>query len=74
LPDNGQLVGATNSNRASMGKPLGMVYVPPGYFHMAHADEDINYNFTARNKQYPLWFLMDATEITIMNTAICLVG
>jgi sulfatase modifying factor 1 len=65
LPDNGQLVGATTGNRQSMGKPLGMVYVPPGTFHMGPSDEDINYNFTARNKQVSInGFWMDATEIT----------
>jgi gliding motility-associated lipoprotein GldK len=65
LPDNGQLVGATNSTRGSMGKPLGMIYVPPGTFHMGPSDEDVNYNFTARNKQVSInGFWMDATEIT----------
>lgn len=65
VPDNGQLVGVSNSAQASMGKPLGMVYVPPGTFHMGPSDEDINYNFTARNKQVSInGFWMDATEIT----------
>jgi formylglycine-generating enzyme len=65
VPDNGQLVGVTSNARASMGKPLGMVYVPPGTFHMGPSDEDINYNFTARNKQVSInGFWMDATEIT----------
>jgi gliding motility-associated lipoprotein GldK len=65
VPDNGQLVGVTSSAKASMGKPLGMVYVPPGTFHMGPSDEDINYNFTARNKQVSInGFWMDATEIT----------
>ncbi len=65
VPDNGQLVGVSTAARASMGKPLGMVYVPPGTFHMGPSDEDINYNFTARNKQVSInGFWMDATEIT----------
>ena len=65
VPDNGQLVGVSSSAQASMGKPLGMVYVPPGTFHMGPSDEDINYNFTARNKQVSInGFWMDATEIT----------
>lgn len=65
VPDNGQLVGVSPSARASMGKPLGMVYVPPGTFHMGPSDEDINFNFTARNKQVSInGFWMDATEVT----------
>ncbi|MCY7422483.1 MAG: SUMF1/EgtB/PvdO family nonheme iron enzyme [Chitinophagaceae bacterium] len=65
LPDNGQLVGATNGSPVGMGKPLGMVFVPPGTFHMGPSDEDINFNFTARNKQVSInGFWMDATEVT----------
>jgi len=65
VPDNGQLVGVAPATRGSMGKPIGMVYVPPGTFHMGPSDEDINYNFTARNKQVSIsGFWMDATEIT----------
>lgn len=65
LPDNGQLMGAASGSRAGMGKPLGMVYVPPGTFHMGPSDEDVNFNFTARNKQVSInGFWMDATEIT----------
>ncbi len=65
VPDNGQLVGVSPSSRASMGKPLGMVYVPPGTFHMGPSDEDINFNYTARNKQVSInGFWMDATEVT----------
>jgi gliding motility-associated lipoprotein GldK len=48
-----------------MGKPLGMVYVPPGTFHMGPSDEDVNYNYTARNREISIMgFWMDATEIT----------
>ncbi len=65
VPDNGQLVGVSPYSRTSMNKPIGMVYVPPGTFHMGPSDEDINYNFTARNKQVSInGFWMDATEIT----------
>ncbi|GEO10673.1 type IX secretion system lipoprotein PorK/GldK [Segetibacter aerophilus] len=63
--DNGQLMGASYGNIKSMGKPIGMVYVPPGTFHMGPSDEDVNFNFTARNKQVSInGFWMDATEIT----------
>jgi len=65
VPDNGQLMGASYGNTQGMSKPYGMVYVPPGTFHMGPSDEDINYNFTARNKQVSIsGFWMDATEIT----------
>ena len=65
LPNNGQLVGVTPSARGSMGKPIGMVYVPPGTFHMGPSDEDVNYNFSARNREISIMgFWMDATEIT----------
>lgn len=65
VPDNGQLVGVTPSAKGNMGKPLGMVYVPPGTFHMGPSDEDINYNYTSRNRQVSIsGFWMDATEIT----------
>ncbi len=65
VPDNGQLMGASYGNVQGMSKPYGMVYVPPGTFHMGPSDEDINSNFTARNKQVSInGFWMDATEIT----------
>lgn len=65
LPDDGQLHGVAPAGRYIMTKPLGMVYVPPGTFHMGPSDEDINYTFTARNKQVSIsGFWMDATEIT----------
>ena len=65
LPDNGQLIGVSPNSKSSMTKPLGMVYVPPGTFHMGPSDEDINYNLTTRNKQVSIsGFWMDATEIT----------
>jgi len=64
-PDDGQLHGVAPSARASMANPLGMVYIPPGTFHMGPSDEDMNYNFTARNRQVSIpGFWMDATEIT----------
>jgi sulfatase modifying factor 1 len=65
LPNNGQLVGVAPTTRGSMGKPIGMVYVPPGTFHMGPSDEDVNYNFSARNREISIMgFWMDATEIT----------
>lgn len=65
LPDDGQLHGVAPAGRYIMNKPPGMVYVPPGTFHMGPSDEDINYAFTARNKQVSIsGFWMDATEIS----------
>ncbi|MCU0321795.1 MAG: SUMF1/EgtB/PvdO family nonheme iron enzyme, partial [Chitinophagaceae bacterium] len=64
-PDNGQLMGEAPAAKPSAGRPFGMVYVPPGTFHMGPSDEDINFNYTARNKQVSInGFWMDATEIT----------
>lgn len=61
----GQARGVTYAKKASMGKPAGMVYIPSGMFHMGPSDEDVNFNYSARNKQYSIkGFWMDATEIT----------
>ncbi len=65
LPNDGQLHGVEPGSRWNLTKPLGMVFVPPGTFHMGPSDEDINYAYTARNKQVSIsGFWMDATEIT----------
>ena len=65
LADDGQLHGVAPAAKADMKKPLGMVYVPPGTFHMGPSDEDVSYALTARNKQVSIQgFWMDATEIT----------
>lgn len=65
IPDDGQLHGVAPSSKYTLKKPPGMVYIPSGTFHMGPSDEDINYAFTARNKQVSIsGFWMDATEIT----------
>src|SRR5262245_3776918 len=65
FPNDGQLHGVAAGNKYSMPKPPGMVYVPPGTFHMGPSDEDVNYAYTSRNKQVSInGFWMDATEIT----------
>jgi formylglycine-generating enzyme len=72
LPNDGQVhgigPGGTNSNSAKVGlagKPYGMVYVPSGTFHMGPSDEDVNYAYTAKNKEVSInGFYIDATEIT----------
>jgi len=65
LPDDGQLHGVAPGPKFNLPKPPGMVYIPPGTFHMGPSDEDMNYAFTARNRQVSIsGFWMDATEIT----------
>jgi sulfatase modifying factor 1 len=65
LPDDGQVHGVAPSSKPGITKPLGMVYVPPGTFHMGPSDEDVSYAIVARNKQVSIQgFWMDATETT----------
>jgi len=65
LPDDGQLHGVSPASAYNLTKPPGMVYIPPGTFHMGPSDEDVNYSFTSRNQQISIsGFWMDATEIT----------
>jgi len=65
LPSDGQLYGVEPSRNWTLPKPPGMVYIPPGTFHMGPSDEDMNFAYTARNKQVSInSFWMDATEIT----------
>lgn len=63
--DDGQVRGVASTTKPSPNAPLGMVYIPPGTFHMGPSDEDINYRFTSRNRQVSIpGFWMDATETT----------
>ena len=65
LPNDGQLHGVAPGNKYNLTRPPGMVYIPAGTFHMGPSDEDVNYAYTARNKQVSIsGFWMDATEIT----------
>jgi sulfatase modifying factor 1 len=65
LPDDGQLHGVAPASAYNLTKPPGMVYIPPGTFHMGPSDEDMNSSFTSRNQQTSIsGFWMDATEIT----------
>src|SRR3954465_12970965 len=61
----GQLLGVAPAAKYNLKQPHGMIYIPPGTFHMGPSDEDVNYAYTARNKQISInGFWMDATEIT----------
>ncbi|MBI3882772.1 MAG: SUMF1/EgtB/PvdO family nonheme iron enzyme [Sphingobacteriales bacterium] len=65
LPNDGQLHGVAPGARWTPIMPPGMVYIPPGTFHMGPSDQDVNFAFTARSKQVSIsGFWMDATEIT----------
>lgn len=65
MQNDGQLHGVAPTEKYVMTKPLGMVYIPPGTFHMGPSDEDVNFAMTARNKQVSInGFWMDATTIT----------
>lgn len=61
----GQLVGVPDRPHFKPPRPYGMVNIPAGFFHMGPSDEDVNYMFTARNKEVTVnGFYMDATEIS----------
>lgn len=62
---NGQLMGVAYGAPPGLSKPYGMVHIPQGTFHMGPSDEDINYAYTARNRQVSIsGFWMDVTEVT----------
>jgi len=64
-PNDGQLHGVSPARSTSFTRPVGMVYVKGGSFHMGPSDEDMNYTYTARNKAITIsGFWMDRTEIT----------
>lgn len=65
ISDLGQVSGVAPTAKRSMPNPYGMVYVPPGTFHLGPSDEDINFNLTSRARQVSIpGFWMDATETT----------
>ena len=71
LPSDGQLYGVEPSRNWTLPKPPGMVYIPPGTFHMGPSDEDMNFAYTARNKQVSInSFWMDATDIVLSGCSL----
>ena len=48
--DKGQLIGVAPGSKWSLPKPPGMVYIPPGTFHMGSSDEDMSYALTAQKQ------------------------
>ncbi len=62
---NGELTGVMNRPAWDNPIPYGMVYIPPGSFHMGQNDQDVNYSMNARNKQITISaYYMDDTEIS----------
>ncbi len=65
LPNDGQLYGIAPGSKYILPKPIGMVFIPQGTFHMGPSDEDPAFAFSARNRNISInGFWMDATEIT----------
>jgi formylglycine-generating enzyme required for sulfatase activity len=69
-PNDGQLHGVAPASRWTPTKPIGMVYVPAGTFHMGSSDEDINYTYTATINRYLLadfgWMLLKSQTMSIV--------
>ena len=61
---NGELVGVEGNPWKSQ-KPYGMLFIPPGSYHMGLNDQDIANSMTAQMKRVSIsGFWMDETEIT----------
>ncbi|MDR0793038.1 MAG: SUMF1/EgtB/PvdO family nonheme iron enzyme [Chitinophagaceae bacterium] len=64
-PADGQVHGTKYGAQQSMGKPLGMVYVPTGAFKLSTGDVDADFTNVVREREVTVkGFWMDATEIT----------
>ncbi len=62
---NGELTGVMDRPSWDNPIPYGMVYIPPGSFHMGQNDQDVNVSMNARVKQITISaFYMDDTEIS----------
>jgi gliding motility-associated lipoprotein GldK len=61
----GELTGVRRRPEWDQYQPLGMVYIPPGSFHMGQNDQDVPSSQIALTRQITISaFLMDETEIT----------
>ncbi|MEO0895272.1 MAG: SUMF1/EgtB/PvdO family nonheme iron enzyme [Bacteroidota bacterium] len=63
--NHGELTGVMDRPQWDQYQPLGMVYIPPGSFHMGQNDQDVPYSQISHNRQITIsGFFMDETEIT----------
>ena len=63
--DQGNVIGVIGREGFEMTRPMGMVSIPPGTFHMGQADQDVAATQINFNKQVTIGpFYMDDTEIT----------
>ena len=61
----GELTGVLDRPDWDQYQPMGMVYIPPGSFHMGQNDQDVPYSQIAHNRQITISaYFMDETEIT----------
>ena len=63
--NHGELTGVMKRPEWDQYQPLGMVYIPPGSFHMGQNDQDVPYSQISHNRQITISaFYMDEHEIT----------
>ena len=63
--DHGELTGQRDRPEWDQYQPMGMVYIPPGSFHMGQNDQDVPYSQIAHNRQITISaYFMDEYEIT----------
>lgn len=61
----GELTGVMDRPAWDQYQPMGMVYIPPGSFHMGQNDQDVPYSQIAHNRQITISaYFMDEYEIT----------
>jgi formylglycine-generating enzyme len=61
----GELTGVQDRPTWDQYQPMGMVYIPPGSFHMGQSDQDVPYSQIAHNRQITISaFFMDETEVS----------
>ncbi|WNJ16241.1 SUMF1/EgtB/PvdO family nonheme iron enzyme [Pontibacter sp. G13] len=61
----GELTGVQQRMEWDQYQPMGMVYIPPGSFHMGQNDQDVPYSQISHNRQITISaYFMDETEVT----------